>query len=309
MNHETFEILLEKRLNGAETADEALQLDAHLPSCDPCRLELDSSRNQEALLRQECALLVGDFDFNAAQQAIQNRVAREKSSGVAPKIFGLLVSLTIFWPVAETAGGLAYSCIAFALIATFAFWEYSSRVRPQRLLASAMAGDEELIGAFEQHGQEVKKERRGEQIAALLGALVLVAMAVQQASSGELGGAIVGLLLLHLVWVILSAAFARQNRQRNDLLDRGVISWNDYLLWSAPSRAAGRSSNLEPSRRRLFALRSLQFALYLMLLYLAVDRGGVWIWAVAAVVLVRITKRISDYRRNKLMTPGDDRDE
>ncbi len=307
MQHAAFEILLEKRIRKADSPDEAAKLDGHLSGCERCRQELETIRKEEEMLNQEAAAFVEGFDWNAAEQAIRNRVAREKAIGIFPKIFGLLVSLAIFWPIVMMAGWLAYSAVAVALIATFAYWEISSRTGTQRLLEKAMRGGDDIVQAYEEHDRELTKERRGERFTVLIGGVGIVGMAAYNAITGGWLGVAFAAMLLDFAWTMARSSLSRESRQRDDLLDRGKISWRDYLLWSA------RDVDGETRLRSKAVIRSLwisriRMVLWLLLLaVLAVDRGGVWL-AAGAVALYYVY-RVSSTQAQKLRTRrGNDSD-
>ena len=308
MQHAAFEILLEKRIRKADSPDEAAKLDGHLSGCERCRQELETIRKEEEMLNQETAAFVEGFDWNAAEQAIRNRVAREKAIGIGPKIIGLLVSLAIFWPIAMMAGWLAYSAVALALIATFAYWEISSRTGRQRLLEKAMRGGEDLVQAYDEHDRELKKERRGERVVVLIGSVVVVGLAAYNAITGGWLGVAIAALFLDFAWTMARSSLSGENRHRNDLLDRGKISWRDYLLWSVREVDGESRLSSKEANRSLWISRTRMVLAYLLLAVLVVERGGVWIAAGVGVALYYIY-RVSSMQVQKLRSRrGNDSD-
>ncbi len=287
-SHEPFGILLEKRIQGAESPDEAAQFDQHMLACGECRYELQASRQHEQILHQETAQLVDAFNWDDAKRAIDNRAAREKAIGPWPKIFALLVVLGFFWPIYAAAGGLAYSVIALVLFATFAFWEYSSRAQTRDLLSDAMCGEEELFEAFSDHERSTAKERLGERFGALAAAVIVLGFAANEVMNGGWVGIAVAILFVDVAWILARQVLSAKHRRRDNALDSGKISWADYLIWSvreggdkSPQTAASITRNLWLARVRLIAVHAL-------LVFMAVDRGGVWIAAVAIVVVFQI---------------------
>jgi len=283
--HADFEILIEKRLHGADSPEEAADLNRHLRDCQPCNHVLQTTRTEEEMLNQDVANYIGDFDWNAAEQAIRNRVDRERAIGRAPRVFALLVLLVFFWPVATAAGWQVYLGIALPLVATFAYWDVVSRRRPQRLFEKAMQGEGELVAAFENHSTDLQKERRAERVAAVIGAATIAGFAVYSAITGGWFGWAIAALLLWLAWTIAAESLAPKNRERNDLLDRGEISWRDYLLWSAHKADSKDRPTPKPPAASLQLIQLGQGVALAILLILMVEYRGVWLWAGAGVAL------------------------
>jgi hypothetical protein len=307
MQHAAFEILLEKRIRRADSPDEAAKLDGHLSGCERCRGELETIRKEEDVLNHETAAFVDGFDWNAAEQSIRNRLAREKAIGIFPKVFGLLVSLVIFWPIVMMAGWLAYSAVAVVLIATFAYWEISSRTGTQRLLEKAMRGGDDLVQAYEEHDRELTKERRGERFAVLFGCVGIVGLAAHSAITGGWLGVAFAAMLLDFAWTLARSSLSRVNRQRDGLLDRGEISWRDYLLSSAPVVEGETRLRSKAVIRSLWSSR-VRLVLWLLLLAaMAVDSGRVWL--AGGAVALYFVYRVSSKQVQKLRTRrGNDSD-
>jgi hypothetical protein len=285
MQHADFEILLEKRIRKVESQEEAANLERHLEECQACRQELETIRTEEEMLNQDAAKFVGGFDWDSAELAIRNRVAREKQIGIGPRVSGLLVSLAVFWPIAMTAGWLAYSAVALALVATFAYWEVSVRSGSRRLLEKAMRGGEDLVEAYGEHAGEMRKERRGDRVAAVLVGAMFVGLAVYNAVTGGWLGVAIAVMILDVAFTIARSALSRVDRHRSDLLDRGEISWQDYLLWSVRNADGQDQPGSKALRRSLWFARVRLVLVHLLLVVLMVDRGGIWLTVGGGVAL------------------------
>jgi len=306
--HEAFEILLEKRIQVAEMPEESVELDKHLATCLPCRQDLEMAQAQQAMLNRETAALVEGFDWSSAEQAIRNRVEREKSIGSAPRVVGLLVSLAIFWPILTMAGWLAFSPVALALVATFGYWEWSSRTRPKRLLAQAMRGGEDLIEAYAQHDRDARKERGAERFVAIVWGALLVGIAVNMALSGNWLGALVAVLLVDLMWTLVRPAFARVGRERNDLLNRGLISWSEYLSGPLPRVDGEAGLDSKAATRALWISRVRLLLCLAVVALLIVEAGGSWYLAAGALLLLHAIRIVLRSRFQRLLKQDEDGD-
>jgi len=301
MQHAEYEILLEKRLRKADSPEEALKLDRHIEKCQACRQELQTIRKEEAMLDRAAASFVDGFDWDTAEQALRNRVAREKAMGIAPKAVGLLVTLAIFWPIATIAGWLAYLAVALVLVATFACWEIADRRGARRLIEMANRGGEDLVKAYDDHYRGIRKERLADRIVVIIGGAGLVGLAVYNAVTGDwLDLAIAAMLVDLAVWITRSS-LSRMNRHRSDLLDRGAISWNDYLLWPLRKADGEMSTSVEAANRSLRLARVRLVLVHVLLVLLMVERGDTWLAVGAGVALYhayRIGRKLIHNRRN-----------
>jgi hypothetical protein len=206
------------------------------------------------------------------------------------------------------AGWLAYSPVALALVATFGYWEWSSRTRPKRLLAKAMRGGEELIEAYEQHDRDARKERGAERFVAIVWGTLFVGVAVNMALSGNWLGALVAVLLVDLVWTLVRTAFARVSRERNDLLNRGLISWSEYLSGPLPKVGGEARLDFKAATRALWISRVRLLFWQAVVALLIVESGGSWYLAAGALLLLHAVRIILRSRAQRLLKQDEDGD-
>lgn len=95
MDHERFEILIEKRLRAATSADEECELEAHLAECGACRRELLEDSKMDAVLKANAAA-VGNFS-QGEWQRLEKRIAAQATWEFRPVHWIALGASMLVW--------------------------------------------------------------------------------------------------------------------------------------------------------------------------------------------------------------------
>jgi anti-sigma factor RsiW len=86
VDHERFEILIEKRLQAATSPDESRELEAHLAECAACRKELEEDAKMDAVLKANAA--IGAFS-EKEWQTIEKRIGAQARNTNRPILLGM----------------------------------------------------------------------------------------------------------------------------------------------------------------------------------------------------------------------------
>lgn len=167
-NHEHFEVLIEKRLVAAESADEARELDTHLAECPSCReLMSDSERDHTAMTTSTQAFTTG-FDWDKFGRSLENRM-RIVSFYKKVVVAGVLV-IAATAVLTAPAGERWESVLAAALGAALVLGPLAWLVRRsrQRILAlgDADVADQEV--AYRDHVASTSRHLRVVRVAMVL---------------------------------------------------------------------------------------------------------------------------------------------
>jgi hypothetical protein len=140
MDHEQFEILIQKQLCAAASAAEESELAAHLAECQPCRRELEETRRVDAALKIDATMVDARFseaDWDRMHRVVVNRTSRRWVTWLAAAVAAALVAVVL---------NLAAGRPAYDQLETVLLWLIMPVVllrpsRAKRALAEASRGN------------------------------------------------------------------------------------------------------------------------------------------------------------------------